>query len=167
MLGIIQQLGAAWHGSKLVLLDKQDLPNKTRPEQFANVGWIAEFRQGDMFTPKEVWDHEFYGTITANLVLHHFLEEDLRTLFSVLAPRTQAFIALEPRRSRAALAASRLVGLLGCNAVTRHDAPASVRAGFRGCELSKLWPAGRDWRLKEHRNGFFSHLFVAERRLAQ
>jgi hypothetical protein len=51
--------------------------------------------------------------------------------------------------------------LIGCNAVTRHDAAASVRAGFAGRELSALWPARPGWRLREGRAGLFSHLFVA------
>jgi hypothetical protein len=76
---------------------------------------------------------------------------------------TRLFIACEPRRSAPALAASRLVGLIGCNGVTRHDAVASVRAGFTGSELSALWPAGPGWKLHEGAAGLFSHRFMARR----
>jgi hypothetical protein len=102
-------------------------------------------------------------TIMANLFLHHFSDWELAQLFHAAAERTRSLIAVEPERSPLGLFASRLVGLIGCNAVTRHDAPVSVRAGFAGTELSALWPAGGPWRLEERRTGLFGHLFVAQR----
>lgn len=102
-----------------------------------------------------------FDAIVANLFLHHFEDERLAELLSLAAARAPVFIACEPSRSRLALGASRLLGLLGCGAVTRHDALASVRAGFRGRELSGLWPPG--WQLLEEPAGLFSHLFVARR----
>ena len=79
--------------------------------------------------------------IVANLFLHHLTDHDLRRLFSLAAVRAPLFVACEPRRSRPALWASRLVGLIGANDVTRHDSVVSVRAGFTGKELSAAWPA--------------------------
>jgi len=99
--------------------------------------------------------------IVANLFIHHFEAAGIAELFALAAKRTRAFVACEPRRSRLALAGSRLLGLAGCNDVTRHDAVASVRAGFAGRELSALWPAGEGWTLEERARGPFSHLFVA------
>jgi hypothetical protein len=58
---------------------------------------------------------------------------------------------------------SRLLWAIGCNAVTRHDAVVSVRAGFSGGELSALWPDQQNWRLTEQRAGMFSHLFIARK----
>ena len=55
--------------------------------------------------------------------------------------------------------AAKLVGLIGCNSVTRHDAVVSVRAGFTNRELSDLWPTQGAWLLQEQRAGLFSHLF--------
>lgn len=104
-----------------------------------------------------------FEVIVANLFLHHFERERLRRLLALAAARTSLFVACEPRRSRFALHASRLVGVLGCNDVTRHDAVVSVRAGFRGDELSRLWPSAPGWRLTEHGAAPFSHLFVAKR----
>jgi hypothetical protein len=46
--------------------------------------------------------------------------------------------------------------------VTRHDAVASVRAGFTGHELSRLWPDG-NWRLREELALPFTHVFSAGR----
>jgi hypothetical protein len=48
-------------------------------------------------------------------------------------------------------------------AVTRHDAPASVRAGFAGLELSALWPNEGRWELHESTR-LFAHCFVARKR---
>jgi hypothetical protein len=55
------------------------------------------------------------------------------------------------------------VWVLGCNAVTRHDAVVSVRAGFAGKELSAAWPPGA-WQLEERVAWPFTHLFVAHER---
>jgi SAM-dependent methyltransferase len=104
-----------------------------------------------------------FDAIVANLFLHHFEPAPLRRLLALAAQRTGVFIACEPRRSRLALHASRLLGLLGCNDVTRHDAVVSVRAGFRGRELSALWPDAGGWRLVERPAWPFGHLFVARR----
>lgn len=114
--------------------------------------------------------HEFlarpgppFDALVANLFLHHFEAGPLRRLLALAARRAPLFVACEPRRSRFAWHASRLLGALGCNDVTRHDAAVSVRAGFRGHELSALWPAGAGWRLTEGPAPPFGHLFVARR----
>jgi hypothetical protein len=97
--------------------------------------------------------------ITANLFLHHLDNQALARLLALAAGQAAAFVACEPRRSRFAAAGAHLVLALGANDVTRHDAVASVRAGFNGCELSALWPQG--W-LMEERGAFpFTHLFTA------
>jgi hypothetical protein len=101
--------------------------------------------------------------IVANLFLHHLNDQDLRRLFALAAVRAPLLVACEPRRSRFALAGSHLLGLIGCNDVTRHDAVISVRAGFSGGELSHAWPAAEGWTLTEQAAPPFSHLFVARR----
>jgi hypothetical protein len=99
--------------------------------------------------------------IVANLFLHHFDDARIARLFALAAGRTRAFIACEPRRSAVALAGARLLGVVGCNDVTRHDAVVSVRAGFSGRELTGLWPLEGGWRTAEGARGLFSHAFVA------
>lgn len=99
----------------------------------------------------------------ANLFVHHFPDERLRTLLRLAAARTNLFIACEPRRSALALFACRWLRLIGCNGITRHDALVSVRAGFEGTELSALWPGNAGWTLSERSVGPFSHCFVAQR----
>jgi len=100
----------------------------------------------------------------ANLFLHHFAKAPLSELLRLAAARTNLFIACEPRRSSLARTASRWLGLVGCNAVTRHDAVVSVCAGFVGQEISGCWPAETQWALSENPAGLFSHCFVAQRR---
>jgi hypothetical protein len=99
----------------------------------------------------------------ANLFLHHFSDELLKALLRLAAARTNLFIACEPRRSPFALTASRLLSLIRCNVITRHDAVVSVRAGFVGRELSARWPADNQWQLSEQSAGWFSHCFIAKR----
>jgi hypothetical protein len=83
---------------------------------------------------------------------------------AAIAARCDAFVACEPRRSLPGMIGSRLLPALGVSADTRHDAAVSVRAGFRGEELSRLWPAdGIGWTLSERPAGPFSHLFIASR----
>ena len=43
------------------------------------------------------------------------------------------------------------------------EAVVSARAGFRGKELSALWPTEGHWELHEQAVGLFSHCFVARR----
>ncbi|MBA3448575.1 MAG: hypothetical protein H0T56_13410, partial [Pseudaminobacter sp.] len=99
--------------------------------------------------------------IAANLFLHHFCDADLKRLFAALLPLAPVFVAAEPRRSRLALVSARSLWAIGANDVTRHDAPASVRAGFAGSELSQLWPAGHGCVLEERCIGPFTHVFAA------
>ena len=98
----------------------------------------------------------------ANLFLHHFVEAQLSGLFAKAAHSAKAFIAIDPRRWTWSLLGSRLLWMLGCNSVTRHDAVVSVRAGFAGQELSRLWPSDRGWRLHERPANLSSHLFMAQ-----
>jgi hypothetical protein len=105
-----------------------------------------------------------YDVLLANLFLHHFQEAHLAGLLRAAAGSASAFIAVEPRRSTGSLFVSRLLWFIGCGQVTRHDALASVRAGFTGRELSRLWPADDNWTLQERPAGWVSHLFIAQRR---
>jgi len=85
----------------------------------------------------------------------------LARLFALAAARGAGLVACEPRRGPFALWASHLVFALGANAVSRHDAVASVRAGFAGRELSALWPKA-GWELTERRALPFSHIFTTQ-----
>lgn len=102
--------------------------------------------------------------ILCNLFLHHLPPQPLAALLQACAAKTSLFVACEPARRQSALVGSHLVGLIGCNAVSRHDAVVSVRAGFRGQELSALWPQHGVWELAEQAAGPFSHVFSASLR---
>lgn len=105
-----------------------------------------------------------WDVVWANLFIHHFERDELKGLLADIAARTRAFVCCEPRRSLMPMMTSHLVALLGAGPVTRHDALASVRAGFRAKELSHLWPNRKDWLLIEYPAGFFSHCFIAVRK---
>lgn len=165
-LRIARRLAAHWHEVELTLLDRQALTGDATGTAFARLGWTLRPLTVDVLewarasTQQQLsgrWD-----LILANLFLHHFEEDGLRELFAAVAARCDVFIACEPRRSLPALAGTRLLPALGVSADTLHDATVSVRAGFRGHELSPLWPVSTThWRLEERRAGPFSHLFVA------
>jgi hypothetical protein len=163
-LSVAQCLAGVWPGSSVTLVDRQKIVAPGAGEELRALGWTVEIVQADVndwldSTTAPAWD-----AVVANLFLHHFADADLARLLRRLASRTQVFIAIEPRRSAWTLAWSRGVGLLGCNPVTRHDAPASVRAGFAGHELTRLWPADATWSLEERSAGWFGHLFIARRK---
>jgi hypothetical protein len=129
---------------------------------------LAAFQRGDCKATLRTIDvtaglGNGVDVVFANLFLHHFADDRIRELLAAVAERCGIFVSCEPRRSAWPLLASRCVGLLGCNAVTRHDAVASVRAGFAGNELSRLWPLSKKWSLREDAAGSFSHRFVATR----
>ncbi len=146
----------SWRGVTAVIADRQDIVSEKTRAGFAALGWDCTVRRGDIFDT--VAEMEAGTLATANLFLHHLDEAALRRLFALLAARAMGLVACEPRRGPFALLASHLVFALGANEVTRHDAVASVRAGFAGRELSGLWPQG--WQVTERRALPFSHLFV-------
>jgi hypothetical protein len=84
------------------------------------------------------------GTLIANLILHHFTDEQLHQL----APWFSSFdniIANEPLRS----SFPRLLGKLACpfvHPITRHDMQVSIEAGFVANELPVI--------LNLQKNGF-------------
>lgn len=146
----------------LVLVDRQPSIADTTYRALRTLGWSVDVIAADVFD----WlgSAEVGDTLICNLFLHHLPSTALAELFAACAERTTCLLACEPARTSVAHTASRLVGFIGCNAVTRHDAAVSVRAGFRDDELSALWPKDEDWQLEERAAGLFSHLFTARRR---
>jgi SAM-dependent methyltransferase len=160
MLAVARQLAPRWRNVTVLLLDQQNLVSRDTRQSFAKLDWRAEPVAADLidFLGR---DAAAANAIVANLVLHHFDAAELTLLLRLIARRTGLFVACEPRRDRMNLAFSRMLWAIGCNTVTRHDAPASVRAGFRGAELSAQWPDRAAWELHEGAAGLFSHRFVA------
>jgi hypothetical protein len=164
LLEVARQLHPDWQRTRAVLLDRQNAVRTETHQAFEALGWHAETCEADVrdwLARPVVAAHD---VLSANLFLHHFQEAQLAELLRAAARSTCVFIAVEPRRSLWSLFVSRLLWFIGCGQVTRHDAVASVRAGFTGNELSRLWPADESWTLQERSAGWFSHLFVAQRR---
>ena len=113
-----------------------------RPANFpSGIQWLS----GDFFQTLPKIDAD---ACVGSLILHHFSDEALRDLGARLQSfRTLAFC--EPLRSRLPL----LLSKLSCpfmSEVTRHDMPASIRAGFRPGELSTLLGLNsKKWSVRE------------------
>src|SRR4051812_1964354 len=143
------------HG-KLLLIDR------IAYEAQAVEKWNLEMIEADVFD--WVKPRRKTNIIVANLFLHHFEDGRLRELLGKCADLCDCFVAAEPRRSKLAQWFARRVKLVGCNDVTLNDAQISVRAGFNGEELSRVWPREEKWSLVERRAGLFTHFFAAQRK---
>ena len=164
MLRVAGQLAARWRSVSVALLDRQSLVGAETRASFRALGWAIEPVNADVFEYLGGAPGQGVDIVVANLFLHHFRADALARLMAQAARRAPLFVACEPRRGLVALSASRMLWALGCNDVSRHDARASVVAGFRDRELSALWPRDGDWALHEHAAGPFTHCFVARRR---
>jgi hypothetical protein len=161
LLGLARQLGLEWQGVSARLIDRQRLVHAQTTARFQALKWQVHAVETDVFD----WlaNMEPADLILANLFLHHFPEERLVELFRLLATKTTTLVACEPHRFAFPTLAGGCVVLIGCSAVTRHDAIASIRAGFVRQELSALWPKDPNWRLVEGKAGWCSHSFWASR----
>jgi hypothetical protein len=161
MLRLGRRLARHWPGVAIVLVDQKDaVPSETR-KAIAKLGWRENQVTQDVF--EYLAKAESADIVITNLFLHHFDPSRIAEVFKRCAKLAPLFVALEPRRAALPLLGSRLVGLLGCNYVSRHDAVASVRAGFRDRELSALWPKQQGWTLDEGSAGLWTHCFVARK----
>jgi hypothetical protein len=161
-LRVAQRLAPHWPDTKVIMVDRVDVVGPATRAAFAALGWTVETVVADVFDFLNRVRLEA-DVIAANLFLHHFSQGELARLLEGAARIAPLFVACEPRRTPLARLGSRLVRIIGCNEVTRHDAVISVGAGFNGNELSALWPSQRHWQLREYRAGLFTHCFVARR----
>jgi len=164
LLRVAKQMKPHWGGVEAILVDQQALLRPETTVAFEALNWRITTVQSDVFE----WlrnQGATAGTVgIANLFLHHFENCSLKSLLEGVSKQCDLFVACEPRRSAFALFAARLIGAIGCGPVTRHDAIASVRSGFRDEELSQLWPRETSlWHLEERSAGLFSHCFCARR----
>ena len=161
MLSVGRRMARHWPKVELTLVDRTALIEPRRRAALEALGWTVEVVRADVFDWLESPRRQKLDVIAANLFLHHFEAAALRRLLSAAAERARLVAAVEPRRGTAALLAARLLPALGVGRVTRHDAPASVRAGFCGSELTAAWPAAAGAVREERGFGPFSHLFAA------
>lgn len=102
------------------------------------------------------------GVCVGSLVLHHFSDDVLRELGQRLA-RFSNLVFAEPLRSPGPLAASALVSPL-VGEVTRHDMPASIRAGFLPGELAPILALDPAiWTIRESATFMGALRFIASR----
>ena len=150
------------NGCQLLLIDRQPCVSPATLAQFHQQHWQPVVLSATAFS----WAQSTTSVdlVLANLFLHHFQDDPLAQLFSEISRLAHRFAAAEPHRGLAGALGSRLLRLLGCHFVTRHDAQVSVAAGFCDQECSHLWPAKPTWNLQEHRAGLFTHFFSAERK---
>jgi len=158
MLGVARRLAKHWSGVHVIILDRQNIVAKETLADFALLGWSCESLQGDIFESLPRIEPDI---LTANLFLHHLDDAALERLLALVTSHSRCFVACEPHRSAFALLGARLVFALGANDVTRHDAVASVKGGFRDLELSMLWPKDRAWICRESEAFPFSQVFSA------
>ncbi len=165
LLKVARNLPESWRGTQALLVDRQDVVAEATREGFRKLGWSLETSCADVLAWLRDFKPDGGSVLLANLFLHHFTSMQLAELLCGSAERAEAFIGIEPLRSRWALVFTRMLIICGFNSVTCHDAPVSVRAGFAGKELSALWPADGVWRIEEQQVGWSTHLFVAQRRV--
>jgi hypothetical protein len=162
MLKVARCLSPDWRGVTVLLLDRQDIVSRQTRAAFEALQWHASPVAAEAFQMLERLSAPRPDIITVNLFLHHFAGAALARLLALASQRTSLVVACETRRGIVALVSAKLTWLIGCNDVTRHDAAASVRAGFCNRELSGLWPVHSQWRLREWSPTPLTHCFVAQ-----
>ena len=163
VLRVAKILARHWRNVSVLMVDQQDIVDKSTRDGFEAIGWSSRTMVGDLFNLIENATLPKADIVTANLFLHHFTQTQLAQLLVRLAPLAPLFVACETRRAALPLLASRLLWAIGCNDVTRHDAVLSVQAGFHDGEISSIWPEPDRWQLDEHLARPFTHCFVAQR----
>jgi Methyltransferase domain len=164
MLKVARWSSPRWRDVTVTLLDRQNIVSRETRNRFTDLHWRAEPLAADVFEFLEPSPLAEVDAVIANLFLHHFEDWQLKRLLKQAARQAPLFVACEPRRGRMPLLLSAMTWAIGANEVTRHDVVASVRAGFRGQELSALWPEPDRWRLHEWAASPLSHCFVAVRK---
>ena len=165
VLRLARTLAPLWPDVELTLLDRHDLISATTREAYRDLGWQVSVVTSDVVHWAHTTSALHYDVCLAALFLHHFAEPELGEILAAVAARSDAFVACEPRRNAWTRLGSRLVGVIGGNAVTRADAITSVAAGFAGQELTRMWTGfSKDWIIEESRAFPFTHCFLARPR---
>lgn len=117
-------------------IDLQPRPTDL-PEE---ISWI----QGNLF---DALSRIPASVLIGGMIAHHFTGEELRMLARHLTTFRAVFLC-EPFRSSISMTWARLM-LPFVGRVTRHDMPASIRAGFQPRELARLLDLGPHWDITE------------------
>lgn len=153
--GVRREAGAA-DGAKTIAYTGID--HCSRPAAFPTA-WAWE--RADVLTYGQ-WER--HSIVVVNLLLHQFDDAPLRALGAAIRPHARVILANETARGTHRLWLARAAFLLGLNRVTRHDAVASVRAGFKGRELADLLGlAETPWAVSIHTTPLGAHRLIAHR----
>ena len=163
VLRLAQALRPHWPHVSLAVLDRHDVVATQTRAAYRALGWELQVTRQEALEWAAAPHSERYDLCICTLFLHHFDEKSLPGLLHAIAASCDAFIACEPRRSALSRLGSRMVAVLGANQVTREDAVTSVAAGFKGRELTALWPRDGRWSCREYAAFPFTHCFAAVR----
>lgn len=120
----------------------------------------AQWTQGNLLQ-QPLPDSE---VLVANLILHHFREEQLRAMGAGISPNTRLILAAEPARMRVHSWLGRVLCCLAeFNHVTTYDMQVSIRAGFRGDELRRELGLGAEWEVRACTHPLGAYRFMAWR----
>jgi hypothetical protein len=164
LLSVAGRLQGQWPGAKATLVDQLDALDLATHEQFKRLGWNVRADIAEASEWLRQVSPDATGAVISNLFFHQFQTGQLAEMLQLAAGSSRLVVALEPRRSWLPRLCGRLLWVIGCGPVTRHDGRISIRAGFSGGELSALWPDKKNWELVERPVGLFSHLFIARRK---
>jgi phospholipid N-methyltransferase len=163
MLRVARRLAPRWKNATVILLDQSSVVDSDAHTGFAALNWKVEVIEADMNEYLRQLKPSSVDAIVANLVLHHFRDEQLRTLLDHVARTTSLFVACEPRRSKLALRVGYFLWVVNCKDITTIDVATSIWAGFRNKELPALWPTQVGWQLHERFAWPFLQCFTATR----
>jgi hypothetical protein len=164
LLSVARRLRGEWPGAQATLVDRLDVLDPRTGGEFNRLGWRIHTDIADAFDWLRISPPNAVDAVIANLFLHQFQTEQLSEMLRLAANSARLVVALEPSRSWLSRLCGHFLWTIGCNSVTCHDGRISIRAGFKSCELSALWPEKQNWEVIERPVGLFSHLFVARRK---
>jgi hypothetical protein len=110
--------------------------------------------------------YDRYSAVVGNLIFHHFDDGTLAELGERLARSARVIIACEPARRRLSqVLFCMLAPIFRANRITRHDAAASIAAGFRADELPRALGLRREaWTFRCRTTLLGAYHMVAVRR---
>ncbi len=121
----------------------------------------AAWTQGDLFARQLPASQ----VLLANLFLHHFQPDQLRTLGARISPETRLVLAAEPARYRIHTILGRALCVLArFHPVTRYDMQVSIRAGFRQHELPEALGLDNGWEITVQETLLGGYRMMARRR---
>ena len=134
---LCERLARAFPRTRVTGLDLQPRPASL----LESVAWV----RGDFFEAPALREAD---VVVGSLILHHFHEEDLRRLGAGFSS-ARTLVFSEPWRDQGVLSRAALA-LPFVGKVTKHDMPASIRAGFRPGEMvAVLGLQTSEWEIAE------------------